>query len=271
MQTMTRDFTPLVAFACLLCVVFTALGCTSLTPVAPSNPPPKSNPSSSADATPSVDEHGIATDSAPPKPTAGAAPWLSLVAAPLDKEWKPIVYGGEAESLIDGNEIHLNRGDPLTGLAFRGDLASILPESQEGYQLRFEAKRVDGHDFFCGATFPVGTDGRLTLVLGGWGGGLAGLSSLDGMDASQNDTTSYRRFERDRWYDIEIKVTASHVECSIDGKRLNLVERSLYTKLWVRPEVELSVPLSFSSFSTYGVIRNPRVRSLPETSKSKES
>jgi len=195
-------------------------------------------------------------------PDQPVAEWSPLWTEEDVGDWRPISYGGEGEVELRGGELHIDVGNPLTGFVFGGDLTSVLPESQDGYHLRFEAKRVTGNDFFVGATFPVGKDGRLTLILGGWGGSLAGLSSLDGMDASMNNTTQYVRFERDRWYDVEILVSATHVECRLDGKRLNRVERAVHERIWIRPEVEPSLPLGFSTFTTYGIIRNPRVRPL---------
>ena len=56
------------------------------------------------------------------------------------------------------------------------------------YEVTLEAMRVDGNDFFCGMTFPAGKD-PCTLIVGGWGGTVVGLSSINGMDASENETT----------------------------------------------------------------------------------
>lgn len=57
------------------------------------------------------------------------------------------------------------------------------------YELSLEAMRVDGSDFFCGLTFPVGSN-FCSFIVGGWGGGVVGLSSLNSEDASQNETTN---------------------------------------------------------------------------------
>ena len=50
-----------------------------------------------------------------------------------------------------------------------------------------ETHGMQGGDFFCGLTFPYG-DASCTFVVGGWGGGLVGLSSINGDDASENET-----------------------------------------------------------------------------------
>ena len=71
------------------------------------------------------------------------------------------------------------------------------------YELNVVARRVEGSDFFCGLTFPY-QDSHCTLILGGWGGALVGLSCLDGRDASENETTRLMPFEKGRWYDVVI-------------------------------------------------------------------
>jgi hypothetical protein len=47
------------------------------------------------------------------------------------------------------------------------------------YEIKLEAKKVTGNDFFCGMTFPVG-DSFCSFIVGGWGGPVVGLSSIDG-------------------------------------------------------------------------------------------
>ena len=56
------------------------------------------------------------------------------------------------------------------------------------YEVNLDAKRVAGNDFFCGITFPVGKR-FCSLIVGGWGGATVGLSSIDGKDAAENETT----------------------------------------------------------------------------------
>ena len=46
---------------------------------------------------------------------------------------------------------------------------------------------MKGGDFFATLTFPV-DDSFCTFVTGGWGGDIVGLSSIDGWDASDNET-----------------------------------------------------------------------------------
>ena len=80
------------------------------------------------------------------------------------------------------------------------------------YEFSYEAMRIDGRDFFAAATFPVGKS-FITLVNGGWGGNVTGLSSLDGMDASENETTQSFRYQNKTWYHFRIRVTGKMIRC----------------------------------------------------------
>ena len=79
-------------------------------------------------------------------------------------------------------------GDPFTGINWTNDFPKM------NYEVALDAMRVMGSDFFCGLTVPVG-DTFCSLIVGGWGGSLVGISSLDGMDASENETTKFISFE----------------------------------------------------------------------------
>ena len=47
------------------------------------------------------------------------------------------------------------------------------------------------------------THSHATLILGGWGGSLIGISSIDDFDASENETGDDAYiFEDNQWYDI---------------------------------------------------------------------
>src|SRR2546430_1403313 len=120
--------------------------------------------------------------------------------------------------------------------------------------------RVEGSDFFCGLTFPVGTN-PCSLIVGGWGGGVVGLSSLDGEDAANNETTKVMNFEKGRWYKIRLRVQPTTIEAWIDEEKIvdvNTTDR----RISIRFEVEPSVPFGIATWSTTGAIRNIRLRRL---------
>ena len=117
-----------------------------------------------------------------------------------------------------------------------------------------------GNDFFCGMTFPVGNS-PCTLIIGGWAGTVVGLSSIEGKDASENETTRLMKFELGKWYAIKLRVTEKDikvwigneqiVDFTIDGKKLS-----------IRPEVRLSKPFGIASWNTTAELRNIRLTRL---------
>jgi hypothetical protein len=121
--------------------------------------------------------------------------------------------------------------------------------------------RVDGNDFFCGLTFPVGDD-PCSLICGGWGGGVTGLSSIDGMDASENSCSGYYEYKSGQWYHIRLRVTKERIQAWIDKDQV--VDCDIRDhRISVRIEVNLSKPLGIATWCTTGAVKNIRMRPLP--------
>jgi len=128
-------------------------------------------------------------------------------------------------------------GSSLTGVTWtpaKGTAA--IPTNN--YEIELEARRVEGGDFFCGLTFPY-KDSHASLILGGWGGGVVGISCIDYDDASENETTTYHAFKQDQWYKVRLKITENHVEAWINDKSFVDVDIT-GSKLGVRGEVRNS-------------------------------
>jgi hypothetical protein len=145
--------------------------------------------------------------------------------------WEVTNFGPQGPVYVSGGQIVLGMGDGCTGVTWKGK----FPET--GYEVNLDAKRVAGNDFFCGITFPVG-ERFCSLIVGGWGGATVGLSSIDGKDASENETTLIRNFETDRWYHIRLVVTDEYIKSWIDTSKV-VDFRIGSKKLSIRPEVEL--------------------------------
>jgi hypothetical protein len=169
-------------------------------------------------------------------------------------QWKSTAFGGEGEVEIDDGTIVMRAGSPMTGITWAGKYPKM------SYEISLEANRVDGSDFFCGLTFPVG-DSPCSFICGGWGGGVVGLSSIDGSDASENETTRYQEFENKRWYKIRVRVTPARVEAWIDDKQMVDVETK-DRRISIRPEVDLSRPLGISCYQTTAALRNIQLRAV---------
>lgn len=174
--------------------------------------------------------------------------------ATLDN-WQVTNFGGEGEVWIEDGILHIGMGEMLTGVTWQGDVP------RENYEITLQAKRVDGGDFFCGLTFPLGEEGYASLILGGWGGNTCGISSVDGYDAANNETTFIYQFEEDRWYDVRVRVTPDLLTCWVDDELVIQLIRE-YRTFDVRIEVELSKPMGLATFRTHGAFRNIRIRQL---------
>jgi len=160
-------------------------------------------------------------------------------------------------------------GESLTGVVWEEDL---LPLPLIDYEISLEAKRQDGVDFFCGLTFPIGsTDTCSTLVVGGWGGGLVGISSIDGQDASENATQSFHRFEDDRWYRIRLQVRGDAIQAWIDEKLIINTPTAGHEFGMRHGDIEYCMPLGLATFQTRAAIRNIQVRELESATHTSDS
>jgi len=176
--------------------------------------------------------------------------------------WKVTEFGGQGEVSVEDGEIVISQGADLSGIHTEQE----IPKSN--YEVQFEAQRAAGSDFFAGLTFPV-KDSYCSLIVGGWGGGVCGISSLSGMDASENETTSYQQFDKGKWYKVRLVVRDDHIHAWIDDKQIVDVDTT-GQKIGVRFEVERSKPFGFSTYQTTARLKNARIRLLPPEEKKPE-
>ena len=187
-------------------------------------------------------------------PPAEAAEWRPLFDGAALGQWKPTPFGGEGDIEVVDGAIRIPMGADLSGVTWRGEFP------RQRYEVALQARRVEGYDFFCGLTFPVGKD-HCSLILGGWGGTVVGLSSIDGRDAGDNETTVSRNFELGRWYDVVVRVTPERIECLLDGEVV--VNQPLESRrISVREEVVPCQPLGIATYATVGEARRIRWRPL---------
>ena len=244
---------------------------------------------------------------APPKPNNG---WLSLFNG-------TDLSAGRGNVKVQNGELHIENGLVITGVTYTNKTA--LPKTN--YEIEYEAKKLNGTDFFGLLTFPVG-DAHASLVTGGWGGAVTGISSINSMDASENNTTVYLKFNKDHWYKFRLSVTPDNLSVWMTPKEhliplnatvasvvksyqedaakagqtltaeqaesaLRAINPKLDENIPARDtiyfpgeaqiinetikdkvvnmrvgEIELSAPLGFATFQTYGVLRNIRIRRI---------
>ena len=251
---------------------------------------------------------------APPKPDDG---WLSLFNGKDLSGWEETDYAGRGNVKVQNGELHIENGLVITGVTYTNK--TVLPKTK--YEIEYEAKKLNGTDFFGLLTFPVG-DAHASLVTGGWGGAVTGISSINSMDASENNTTVYLKFNKDHWYKFRLRVTPDNLSVWMTPKEhliplnatvtsvvkayqedaaktgqtltaeqaeaaLRAINPKLDENIPARDtiyfpgeaqiinetikdkvvnmrvgEIELSAPLGFATFQTYGVLRNIRMRRI---------
>ncbi len=128
------------------------------------------------------------------------------------------------------------------------------------YEVSLEAQKTSGNDFFCGMTFPVDSS-YCSLIVGGWGGPVVGLSTIDDRDGSDNETTTLKKFEKDTWYKIRLKVTPGKIEAWVDEEKLIDFETAGH-EISIRPEVSLSRPFGICSWITTAELKNIRIKTM---------
>jgi hypothetical protein len=183
--------------------------------------------------------------------------WSSIFDGQTLQGWQVLTEGpfsGHGTVGVKDGAIVLERSNSGTGIRWQGSFP------REAYEVALEGMRVDGMDFFCGMTFPVG-DSPCTLILGGWGGSVVGLSNIDGAHAAENETTQGISFENGHWYQIRLRVTRERIQVWIDEEKTIDLDRADHRfDVWY--EQEPARPFGFATWETTGALRNIRVRDL---------
>jgi hypothetical protein len=169
--------------------------------------------------------------------------------------WAKTDFAHSGDVKVEDGAIVLATGRSMTGITTtRRDLPTT------NYELTYEAVRLEGHDFFAAATFPVGKS-HITLVGGGWGGNVTGLSSLDGQDASENETTCFVKYQNGTPYRFRVWVTDKVIRCWVDDMQVvavNIEDRQVDTRI----ETDANKPLGFATYESTGALRTIRIRRL---------
>jgi hypothetical protein len=181
--------------------------------------------------------------------------WRPLFDGKTLTGWKTTEFGAHGEPKAENGQIIIPMGDPLSGITRAKDDVPHI-----NYEVSLEAQRVEGDDFFVGLTFPV-ANSHASLILGGWSGGVCGISSIDGFDASENSTTSFHKFDRGKWYKVRLRVTSDRLQAWLNDEQI--VDADIEgKKISTRIEVEPSKPFGLATYMTKGAIRDLKIREL---------
>lgn len=179
--------------------------------------------------------------------------WKDLFDGQSLAGWTEAPFAGRGEVQCRDGLIVLKMGDPFTGINWTN------PVPHMNYEVALDAMKIMGSDFFCGLTVPVG-DSFCSLIVGGWGGSLVGISSLNGMDASENETSKFMTFESRRWYRIRLRITERRIQAWVDAEKLVDVDTT-DKKISLRPgDIELSKPFGLACWQTSAVYREIKLR-----------
>jgi len=198
------------------------------------------------------------------EPPTSAESWLPLFDGDSMAGWMVPVYGGDGDVDVHEGNIVIGRGEMMTGIRYENEFPKV------NYEIRYEARRTQGYDFFASCTFPV-KESYCTFINGGWSGGLTGISSVDGLDASENSTSAYFAYKENVWYRFRIQVTDDKIQVWLTPQdaegnweeeksvvELETTDRTLST----RYEVERYKPLGFCTWTSEGQLRKIEYRNL---------
>jgi hypothetical protein len=193
---------------------------------------------------------GLRAEVRQPGPAAPDEGWRPMFDGKSLEGWKESDFLGSGKVTVSDGVITIGPG-VLTGITWAGE---SLPFPAAGYEVRVEAARLKGGDFFAGITFPVG-DSYCTWINGGWGGEVVGLSNIDGADAARNETTVGITFETGRWYVLRLRVMPKAITAWIDGDKV--IDVSIEKK-WIalrEGDIDRSVPFGIATYATTGGVR----------------
>lgn len=190
----------------------------------------------------------------PAVPPAGEG-WNPLLDGRSLAGWKVVEFGGHGEVSMAGGAVLIEMGAALSGMAVTN------PVPRQNYEVVWDAMKVDGNDFFAAMTLPFG-ESYFTFVTGGWGGGVVGISSLDGLDASENESTKYAGFDKARWYRFKVEVTPQRIRGWIDEELTVNAEIGDRRVALRTGDIDLCIPLGIASWQTTGAVRGVWIRPL---------
>jgi hypothetical protein len=173
--------------------------------------------------------------------------------------WKAAdIWGnGKVEALSNG-VVSCGLGKPLTGLAYTNSFPTM------SYEVKMEALRKEGSDFFVAMTIPVESN-ACTVVIGGWGGGLCGISSINFMDASENQYSEGVMFKNDVWYTLRVRVTPGLLEVFLNDTlytaKVPFESSSAFT-LRAGSDIDKTKPFGLATYETKALWRNLTVTNL---------
>lgn len=176
--------------------------------------------------------------------------------------WKLADFWGNGKvEAISNGVISCGIGKPLSGIAYTNPFPTM------SYEVKMEAMRKEGADFFVAMTLPIHSN-ACTVVIGGWGGGLCGISSIDYMDAAENPYSEGVSFTNGVWYTLRVRVTPRLLEVFLNDTLYTAkvpFESSTAFTLRAGSDIDKTLPFGLATYETCGLWRNLTVTTLEKT------
>ncbi|MBM4034852.1 MAG: DUF1080 domain-containing protein, partial [Planctomycetes bacterium] len=196
------------------------------------------------------------------EPGAAEAPkageWQGLFDGKTLDGWKVVaegMYADHGRAAVQGGQIILGPGKPLTGVKWSGNFPSL------DYEVALEAMCTGGGGNWCNVTFPVGTSG-CSLAMLGIGESKIGLDQVDGVPATGNVTTKKMSFVRDRWYHLKVRVTKAAINVFLDDAEVIALELERHGVRIVDRIWGPLTPFGVASWESATALRNIRLRRI---------
>ena len=182
--------------------------------------------------------------------------WEPLLDGKTLARWEIVRFGGEGEPYVKNGVLTMPMATNglMTGVNWDGPSLPV-----NNYAIYYEARRMEGNDFFGSISFPY-KDSFATLIVGGWGGMVCGLSCIDGHDASENETTKFIHFKDHQWYPVHLRVTTDSIRAVIDT--VQVVNIATKGKVIHLRGGTMAPDLTLYTYLTTGEIRNLRIKKM---------
>jgi Domain of Unknown Function (DUF1080) len=173
--------------------------------------------------------------------------------------WKRAeIWGNGTVEARSNGVVSCGIGKPLSGIAYTNSFPTM------SYEVKMDAMRKEGGDFFVAMTLPIETN-ACTIVIGGWGGGLCGISSIEYMDASENPYSSGLALTNNVWYTLRVRVTPGLLEVFLNDTlytaKVTFEKSSLFT-LRSGSDIDKTLPFGLATYETHALWRNLTVSTI---------
>ena len=101
------------------------------------------------------------------------------------------------------------------------------------------------------------------MIVGGWGGSIIGISSINELDASENQTATTMHFEDNQWYKIRLRFADETIKAWIDEKEVIDADTTGQRLSLRYGPIDVCAPFGLATWQCGSEMRSIRWRRLP--------